>query len=68
MAVMGSGSIVSRLARHNLIEWLRIVIGPVVLGEGRTIFEGLTCPLTVKRTASRSFAGRNVLLCCEPTP
>jgi len=43
-----------------------IVVIPVVLGTGRTIFDGITEKLTLKLTKTRAFANGNVLLCYEP--
>jgi dihydrofolate reductase len=66
MVIMGSGSIVSQLAQERLIDEYQIVLTPVVLGEGRTMFEGIKEKLTLKRTKTRSFGNGNVLLCYEP--
>ena len=66
MAILGSGSIVSQLAREGLIDEYQIVVNPVVLGKGRTLFEGVDRHLALKRTKTRTFGNGNVLLCYEP--
>lgn len=66
MAILGSGSIVSQLAQAGLIDEYQIVVIPVVLGKGRTMFDGVKEKLTLKLTKSRTFANGNVLLCYEP--
>jgi dihydrofolate reductase len=66
MAIMGSGSIVSQLALEGLIDEYQIVVIPVVLGKGRTMFDGIKEKLTLKPTKTRSFRTGNVLLCYEP--
>lgn len=66
MVIMGSGSIVSRLAQEGLIDEYQIVVTPVVLGEGRTMFEGVTRKLSLALTRSRSFGNGNVFVCYEP--
>jgi dihydrofolate reductase len=66
MAIMGSGSIVSQLAPHGVIDEYQIVMTPHVLGKGRTMFEGMTTKLLLKLTNSRTFKNGNVLLCYEP--
>ena len=66
MAIMGSGSIVSQLAQEGLIDEFQIVVNPVVLGKGRTMFEGVTEKLTLKQTKTRRFRDGNVLLCYQP--
>jgi dihydrofolate reductase len=67
MAILGSGSIVSQLAQEGLIDEYQIVVNPVVLGKGRTMFEGVKEKLTLKLTKTRAFGNGNVLLCYEPT-
>jgi len=66
MAVLGSGSIVSQLAQEGLIDEYQIVVNPVVLGRGRTLFDGITQKLALKLTKTRAFSNGNVLLCYEP--
>jgi len=66
MVILGSGSIVSQLAPEGLIDEYQIVVNPVVLGRGRTMFEGIKERLTLKLTTTRTFGNGNVLLCYEP--
>ena len=66
MVILGSGSIVSQLARAGLIDEYQIVVNPVVLGTGRALFDGVKQQVNLKRTATRTFGNGNVLLCYEP--
>jgi len=66
MVIFGSGSIVSQLAPEGLIDEYQIVVNPVVLGKGKTMFEGIKEKLTLKLTKTRTFGNGNVLLCYEP--
>jgi dihydrofolate reductase len=66
MVILGSGSIVSQLAQEGLIDEYQFAVNPVVLGKGRTLFEGLAAKLPLKLTKSRVFGNGNVLLCYEP--
>jgi dihydrofolate reductase len=66
LAVMGSGTIVSQLAPARLIDEYQIVVNPIVLGKGRTLFEGVKEKLPLKLIKSRPFSNGNVLLCYEP--
>ena len=66
MAVLGSGSIVSQLAQEGLVDEYQLVVSPVVLGAGRTLFDGLREKLALKLTKTRAFRNGNVLLCYEP--
>ena len=68
MVIMGSGSIVSQLADEGLIDEFQFVMSPIVLGKGRTLFEGMTRRLNLQRTRSRTFGNGNVVLCYEPAP
>jgi dihydrofolate reductase len=65
MLIMGSGTIISQLSQHDLIDEYQVVVNPIVLGTGRTMFEGLEKRLNLKRTSSRTFANGNVFLCYE---
>lgn len=66
MAILGSGSIVAQLAEAGLIDEYQFVMIPVVLGGGRTLFEGVKKRLSLKLIKTRAFNNGNVLLCYEP--
>jgi len=66
MAILGSGSIVSQLADEGLIDEYQLVVVPVALGKGRTMFEGMTRRLQLTLTSSRAFRNGNVVLCYQP--
>jgi dihydrofolate reductase len=66
MVIMGSGSIISQLSQHRLIDEYQMVLVPIVLGEGRTMFVRMTDKLNMKRTSTREFKNGNVVLTYEP--
>src|SRR5262245_2716751 len=66
LVIMGSGTIIAQLARENLIDEYQLVTFPVVLGKGRTLFEGVEARLALKRTRTRAFQNGNLLTCYEP--
>jgi dihydrofolate reductase len=66
MAILGSGSIISQLAPVGLIDEYQIVVNPVVLGQGRTMFDGIAEKLPFKLAKTRAFENGNVLLCYQP--
>jgi len=66
MVIMGSGSIIAPLTQERLIDEYQVVVIPVVLGNGRTMFDGIKEKLSLKLTKSRIFGNGNVLLCYEP--
>jgi len=65
MVIMGSGTIVAQLTRENLIDEFQVVVNPVILGKGRTMFEGVA-KKEVKPTKTRQFKNGNVFICYEP--
>jgi dihydrofolate reductase len=67
LCILGSGNIVAQLAPEGLIDEYLIAVAPVVLGKGRTMFEGVTKKLSMRRTKTHAFANGNVLLSYEPT-
>ena len=67
MVIFGSGSIVSQLAQEGLIDEYQIIVVPVVLGKGRTMFDGVKEQLSLKPTRTRTFGNGNVLLDYVPT-
>jgi dihydrofolate reductase len=67
MVILGSGSIVSQLSQQRLIDEYQIVLNPVVIGAGRTMFDGVQQKLPLKLTRTRTFSrSGNVLLAYEP--
>jgi len=67
MVIFGSGTIVSQLTEERLIDAYQIVVDPIILGKGRTLFEGLKEKMPLKLTESRIFGNGNALLTYEPT-
>jgi dihydrofolate reductase len=66
MVILGSGTIVSQLAQAGLIDEYQLVVNPLVLGAGRTLFEGINEKLMLKRTNTRAFGNGNVVLSYQP--
>jgi dihydrofolate reductase len=62
MVILGSGGIVSQLSQAGLIDEYQFVVVPVVLGKGRTMFEGIKDKRALKLTGTRSFGNGNVFL------
>jgi dihydrofolate reductase len=66
MTVLGSASIVAQLAQENLVDEYQIVVVPVVLGGGKSMFAGVSSRPALKLVASRAFRNGNVLLRYSP--
>jgi len=65
MVILGSGSIVSQLTQAGLIDEYQMVVNPVVLGDGKTMFEGLKDKVPLHLTSSKAFKNGNVVLSYE---
>jgi dihydrofolate reductase len=66
IVIMGSGSIVAQLADAGLIDEYQIVLNPLVVGNGRTLFEGVKRKLPMKLARSQAFGNGNMVLFYEP--
>jgi dihydrofolate reductase len=64
MVILGSGTIVAQLAQAGLIDEYQVAINPIILGKGRTMFEG--AKLSLSLTRSRAFGNGNVVLWYQP--
>jgi dihydrofolate reductase len=62
LLIMGSGTIVAQLAGERLIDTYDLVLNPIALGAGRSLFEGLGRQLDLTLTRTRSFQNGNVVL------
>jgi dihydrofolate reductase len=62
ITILGSGSIVAQLAQAGLIDAYQITVNPLVLGRGRTLFEGMNTALSLTLTETRTFQNGNVWL------
>jgi dihydrofolate reductase len=65
IAVHGSATLVQTLIQHDLVDRVRLLVYPVVLGKGKRLFkEGTTA--TLKLVESRSFSSGVAALIYEP--
>ena len=62
IAIFGSSDLCVNLMEANLLDELRIMINPIVLGSGKKLFQGMISQLKIKLVKVRSFASGNVLL------
>ena len=66
MAIFGSSDLSLTLIKHGMIDEYRIFINPVVLGNGKPLFKGISGHLKLKLIKSKTFNSGNVLLCYAP--
>jgi dihydrofolate reductase len=66
MIIFGSSDLAVSLLQANLLDELRIVVSPLVLGGGKALFQGLQGRLELKLLKARAFKNGNVLLFYQP--
>jgi dihydrofolate reductase len=64
--IFGSGTIVSALTKLELIDEYRLIVNPVILGEGKSLFGGVHNQPHLRLSKTHTFESGNVLLCYEP--
>ncbi len=66
LIIFGSSDLAVTFIEHGLIDEFRIMVNPIVLGNGKTLFKGLKDKLNLKLLKTRTFKSGNVLLYYEP--
>jgi len=66
MTILGSGTIVTQLAGHGLIDSYLIMIDPVAIGVGTPLFHNIKHNLSLKLTDTKVFKSGVVLLSYMP--
>ena len=66
LAIFGSSNLCVSLMQMGLVDEFRIMVNPVVLGRGHTLFGGIKDKLDLKLLKTRAFRNGNVLLYYQP--
>lgn len=66
LVILGSGQVVSQLTAARLIDSYQIVLNPIVLGAGRTLFETIGDRQSFALTKTQTFRNGNVVLWYQP--
>jgi len=66
MVIFGSGSVVSTFMQHGLIDEYRIIVNPVVLGNGKPLFKGINGKQNLKLLKTKVLGSGVVILYYEP--
>jgi dihydrofolate reductase len=66
LAIFGSSDLTASLAQMGMVDEFRIMVNPVVLGEGSPLLKGLDRRLDLRLLKTRPFKSGNVLLYYEP--
>ena len=66
LAIFGSSDLALALIQKDLIDEFRIFVNPVVLGGGKSLFNGIKGRLNLKLIKTKTFRSGNVLLYYQP--
>src|SRR5688500_3685604 len=64
--ILASSDLARSLAEHDLVDEYRIMVNPILLRGGKTVFEGLGRDVPLKLLEARAFQNGNVLLSYAP--
>jgi len=66
IAVLGSNNFCVTLLELGLLDELRIMVNPVIIGKGTPLFAGIKSKLSLTLLKTRSFHNGNILLTYQP--
>jgi dihydrofolate reductase len=66
LGILGSPNLTASLIGLGLVDELRVVVNPVVIGDGKSPFRGARRELHLRLLQTRTFASGNVLLTYQP--
>ena len=66
LAIFGSSDLTASLLEMGLVDELRIMVNPVVLGKGKTLFKGIDEKVNLKLLKTKTFHSGNILLYYQP--
>ena len=66
LAMFGSSDLALSLIQMGLIDEYRIIVNPVVLGNGKSLFKGINEKLNLKLLKTKTFRSGNVVLYYQP--
>lgn len=68
LLIVGSAHLTAGLLTSGVLDELRIMISPVVLGQGRSLFEDLQGSASLTLLHTQQFDSGNILLTYQPQP
>jgi dihydrofolate reductase len=60
--IFGSGSVVSQLTTHGLIDEYQLIVGPILLGAGKSLLTGMANRVKLELAEARTYKAGNVML------
>ena len=64
--IFGSGSLVSQLTEHGLIDEYQFIVGPLLLGSGRSLIQGVSERVPLQLLEAKPYASGNLMLRYAP--
>ncbi len=68
LLVIGSAHLTANLAQAGILDELRVMVCPIVLGQGRSLFEDLARRVSLTLLGVRQFESGNLVLTYRPSP
>ncbi len=68
LLVIGTAHLTANLAQAGFLDELRIMVCPIVLGQGRSLFEDLKSRVSLSLIRVRRFDSGNLVLTYRPAP
>jgi dihydrofolate reductase len=62
LVILGSGGLVGPLVAAGLVDEVQLLVAPVVLGAGRSMFAGVEAPVGLRLESTRTFPSGKVFL------
>jgi len=66
LIIFGSSDLAVTFLQAGLLDEIRVLVNPVVLGNGKPLFKGMNSRLSLKLLKTRTFHNGNVLLYYQP--
>jgi dihydrofolate reductase len=66
LIIFGSSDLAVTLIQEGLIDEYRIMVNPIILGEGKSLFKGIKDRLKLRLIKTQTFRSGNVLLYYQP--
>jgi dihydrofolate reductase len=66
LALFGSATLTVSLLEHGLVDELRVIVNPILLGDGVSLFSSLSGRVPLKLLRTTTFSSGNVLLSYQP--
>lgn len=68
LALFGSSTFTASLLAAGVVDEVRVMVNPILLGRGVSLFTGLEDRVKLRLSRTMTFRDGNVLLCYTPMP